>query len=35
MSMIDRILGRDKKAVPTNFDTSGFDGDQLDLEEAA
>ncbi len=31
--MIDRILGRDKKAVPTNFDTSGFDGDQLDLEE--
>ena len=33
MSMIDRILGRDKKTTPANFDTSGFDGDQLDLEE--
>jgi GTP-binding protein HflX len=33
VSMIDRILGRDKKAVPTTLDTSGFDGDQLDLEE--
>jgi GTP-binding protein HflX len=33
VSMIDRILGRDKKTTPANFDTSGFDGDQLDLEE--
>ena len=33
MSMIDRILGRDQKAVPATFDTAGFDGDQLDLEE--
>jgi GTPase len=33
VSMIDRILGRDKKAVTTTFDTAGFDGDQLDLEE--
>lgn len=33
MSMIDRILGRGKKAVPVTFDTAGFDGDQLDLEE--
>lgn len=31
--MIDRILGRDKKSSPTNSDTSGIDGDQLDLEE--
>ena len=33
MSMIDRILGRDKKPNPTKVDSSGFDGDQLDLEE--
>ena len=33
MSMIDRILGRDKKPLPATFDTAGFDGDQLDLEE--
>ena len=33
MSMIDRILGRDKKAPVASFDTAGFDGDQLDLEE--
>ncbi len=33
MSMIDRILGRDKKAVSNTFDTAGYDGDQLDLEE--
>jgi GTP-binding protein HflX len=32
-SMIDRILGRDKKPAVTNLDTAGFDGDQLDLEE--
>jgi GTP-binding protein HflX len=31
--MIDRILGRDKKPNPTKVDSSGFDGDQLDLEE--
>lgn len=33
MSMIDRILGRDKKFTPTTSDTSSYDGDQLDLEE--
>ena len=33
MSMIDRILGRDKKPNPTKVESSGFDGDQLDLEE--
>jgi GTP-binding protein HflX len=33
LSMIDRILGRDKKPTPATFDTAGFDGDQLDLEE--
>ena len=33
MSMIDRILGRDKKPTSSTFDTAGFDGDQLDLEE--
>ena len=33
MSMIDRILGRDKKVPVASFDTAGFDGDQLDLEE--
>ena len=33
VSMIDRILGRDKKAPVASFDTAGFDGDQLDLEE--
>jgi GTP-binding protein HflX len=33
VSMIDRILGRDKKPNPTKVDSSGFDGDQLDLEE--
>jgi GTP-binding protein HflX len=33
VSMIDRILGRDKKPTPSTFDTAGFDGDQLDLEE--
>jgi len=33
VSMIDRILGRDKKPIPATFDTAGFDGDQLDLEE--
>ena len=31
--MIDRILGRDKKPTHATFDTAGFDGDQLDLEE--
>jgi GTPase len=33
VSMIDRILGRDKKPTSSTFDTAGFDGDQLDLEE--
>jgi GTPase len=33
VSMIDRILGRDKKPSSSTFDTAGFDGDQLDLEE--
>jgi GTP-binding protein HflX len=33
VSMIDRILGRDKKPTSFTFDTAGFDGDQLDLEE--
>jgi GTP-binding protein HflX len=33
LSMIDRILGRDKKPTHATFDTAGFDGDQLDLEE--
>jgi GTPase len=33
VSMIDRILGRDKKLSPATSDTSSYDGDQLDLEE--
>ncbi|MEN9954805.1 MAG: hypothetical protein RLZZ41_469, partial [Actinomycetota bacterium] len=33
MSMIDRILGRDKKFTPATSDTSSYDGDQLELEE--